>query len=257
MGVRKIFDRFAAAVSAARDQADLALILADVTRRMGYDYFALTHHVDWQDGRPDAIRLHNYPPEWVTFFDTNGLGASDPVHRASQRTSFGFAWKDVPRLIVLTRRDREILALAARHGLGEGYTVPANVPGEPQGSCSFALARGRGLPGHSRALAQLAGAFAFEGARRLCGLGGGPLPERAHVLTDRQRDCLIWAARGKTDWETSRILGISEETVAQHIRDACRRYGVQKRSSLMLHALLDGTISFTEIVQRGYPPFPG
>jgi len=67
------------------------------------------------------------------------------------------------------------------------------------------------------------------------------------ALTDRQRDCLIWAARGKGDWEISRILGISEETVAQHIRQACERYGVQKRTSLMIHALFDGTISFADV----------
>ncbi|MBB5720345.1 DNA-binding CsgD family transcriptional regulator [Stakelama sediminis] len=45
------------------------------------------------------------------------------------------------------------------------------------------------------------------------------------VLTRRQRDCLIWAARGKGDWEISRILGVSEETVAKHFRAACERYG--------------------------------
>jgi LuxR family quorum-sensing system transcriptional regulator CciR len=61
-------------------------------------------------------------------------------------------------------------------------------------------------------------------------------------LTDRQRDCLIWAGRGKGDWETNVILGITEDTVAQHISQACERYGVQKRTSLMIHTLFDGTI---------------
>ena len=40
-------------------------------------------------------------------------------------------------------------------------------------------------------------AFTFEGARRLTGLETGGKP----VLTDRQRDCVLWAARGKTEWE--------------------------------------------------------
>lgn len=77
-----------------------------------------------------------------------------------------------------------------------------------------------------------------------------PSPACRARLTDRQRDCLIWVARGKGDWETSIILGISKETVAQHISEACERYGVRKRTSLMIHALFDGTISFADIARR-------
>ncbi|WP_067736041.1 LuxR family transcriptional regulator [Novosphingobium naphthalenivorans] len=257
MGVRKVFDRFALAVAGATCVADLAMILTDITRRMGYDYYALTHHIDWKNPPPGAIRIHNYPDAWVEFFDGHGLGGADPVHRASQRTNFGFTWHDVPKMIILTGNDRRILSLAAEHGLGNGYTVPANVPGEVHGSCSFAIGTDRDFPSHTLAIAQLAGALAFEGARRLSLVGARNRHPLIPVLTQRQRDCLIWAARGKTDWETSRILGISEETVAQHIREACRRYGVQKRTSLLIHALLDGTISFAEIIERRYPPFPG
>jgi LuxR family quorum-sensing system transcriptional regulator CciR len=68
-------------------------------------------------------------------------------------------------------------------------------------------------------------------------------------LTDRQRDCLLWAARGKSDWEISRILGISHETVIQHLKQARERYGVGKRTLLAVHALFDGTISFLDIVK--------
>ena len=69
-------------------------------------------------------------------------------------------------------------------------------------------------------------------------------------LTDRQRDCLLWAARGKGDWEISRILGLSEETVARHIKQACERYGVNKRTLLAIRALFDGTFTFGDV-------FPG
>jgi LuxR family quorum-sensing system transcriptional regulator CciR len=238
--------RFIEFVAAATSPADLAEILGETTRTMGYDYFALTHHVDLRGAPSSTIRLHNYPDRWVDYFDRNGLASADPIHRASQRTAVGFLWHWVPQMIPLTPQDYRILALAADHGIGEGFTIPANVPGEVTGSCSFATMAGRQLPLDSLALAQLVGAFAFENARRVWrvrSVEGGAPPQ----LTDRQRDCLIWAARGKGDWEISRILGISEETVAQHIRQACERYGVQKRTSLMVHALFDGTISFADV----------
>ena len=127
--------------------------------------------------------------------------------------------------------------------------MPANVPGETLGSCSFANGAGRPLPEAMLPLAQLAGLFAFEGARRLWSTR--KIDEAAApVLTDRQRDCILWAARGKGDWEISRILGVSEETVARHIKQACERYGVHKRTLVAIRALFDGTLTFTDIFKR-------
>ncbi len=149
----------------------------------------------------------------------------------------------------MTPGDRMILALAREQGIGDGFTVPANVPGEARGSCSFASAAGRPIPSALLPLAQLAGAFAFEGARRMWRndvLGPDPHP----VITDRQRDCLLWIARGKSDWETSRILGISEETVVRHVKHARERYAVEKRTSLLIRTLFDGTISFTDVFRN-------
>ena len=69
-------------------------------------------------------------------------------------------------------------------------------------------------------------------------------------MTDRQRDCVMWAARGKGDWEISRILEVSEETVARHIKQACARYDVNKRTLLAIRTLFDGTLTFTDIFGR-------
>ena len=70
------------------------------------------------------------------------------------------------------------------------------------------------------------------------------------TLTDRQVDCVLWAARGKTDYEISVILGISHETVIQHLKMARERYGVQKRTMLAVRALFDGLISFSDILKH-------
>lgn len=256
MGVWKLLPDFIEGSIVASDADGLSELLREVTARMGFDYYALTHHVDLEGSPGTTIRLHNYPAQWVEYFDLHGLAATDPIHRASQRSAAGFVWRHVPRMIPLTRRDLQILSLAKALGIGDGVTIPANVPGEITGSCSFAFASGTALSPHSFAAAQVVGTFAFESARRLWQVRG-PSQGGPARLTDRQRDCLIWAARGKGDWEAGQILGISEETVAQHIRQACERYGVQKRTSLMIHALFDGTITFADIAQRWYPSFPG
>lgn len=246
-----MFDRLDAFVRDAGEVAtpgELAELLEEISREMGFAYFALAHHVDIREAAGTAIRLANYPPEWVSYFDDNRLGPSDPVHRASHLTSVGFPWSRLGRLIRLTPRDREVLAMAQRRGVGDGFTVPAHVPGESHGTCSFATRTGRPLRQDQLPLAQLVGAFAFEAARRLWRVRAPAHPRPQ--LTDRQRDCLVWAARGKTDWEIARILGLSHETVIQYQKRARQRYGTGRRTQLIVQTLFDGTITFTDVFRR-------
>ena len=244
-----MFDRieeFVRNVRELRSEAELADAVGEITADLGLRYFALTHHVD--PGRSDeAIRLHNYPAGWAEWFDAQSLGKTDPVHRASTMTSVGFPWSKLPEMIPLTERDHAILAAARREGIGEGFTVPAHVPGEAHGSCSFACGPDDRLLEERMPLLQLAGAFAFEAARRL---RREPATRSHPVLTDRQRECVVWAARGKSDWEIARILGISQETVIEHLRHARERYDVGKRTQLAVHALFDGTIAFLDVLGR-------
>ncbi|QUT05143.1 LuxR family transcriptional regulator [Sphingobium phenoxybenzoativorans] len=243
-------------IDAARTKEDLADAMAIVTPRLGFDYFAMTHHVDILAYEDDAaIHLHNYPAQWADFYASSALGVSDPVHRASHRTGIGFQWARIPHLIPLTVQDRRIFSLGREQGISDGFTVPSNIPGEMFGSCSFATIAGKAVPQERLLLAQIVGGFAFEAARRLWTGRGESFGERKAILTDRQRECVLWATRGKSDWEISQIVKISEETVSRHIRHACERYGISKRISLVGLTLEDGTLTITDINRRRYTPF--
>lgn len=244
-----MFDRvevFVSDAARAGNRDDLSGLLGEVATDLGFDCFALTQHADPGQLEHSLIRIDNYPAAWVEYFNEQRMGATDPVHRASNRTSIGFAWSDLSRLVQLTGRDRQVLELARDQGLGNGFTVPAHIPGEINGSCSFATSRESGFPVERLREAQLVGAFAFEAARSISSPAAAASQPR---LTDRQRDCLVWVARGKSDWEISRILGVSQETVILHLKHARERYGVAKRTELTVRALFDGTISFNDILR--------
>jgi len=236
-------------VSSARTKAELRSTLAEISKELGFAHFALSHHVDLRNSSEPAIRIHNYPEEWERYYDRHQLGRTDPVHRACQTTAVGFAWSQLAKMIPLTLRDHRLMEAAARQGLGEGFTVPAHVPGEVNGSCSFATVRGRTLHAEHLATAQLVGAFAFEAARRLAKREHQKLSDPAR-FSDRERDCLIWVARGKSDTEIATILGISPETVHQYMKQARANYDAVSRSQLVAHALFSGTISFMDIFKR-------
>ena len=240
--------QFAHAVEAAASIGELGALVDAISREMGFRYFALAHHVDIARTPQPAIRIHNYPAEWEAFFDAEGLGRSDPVHRASHLRNLGFPWTMLRDLIELSRRDEEIIARSRRAGIADGYTVPAHIPGESEGSCSFATAHGKSYRVEWLPLAQFVGTAAFEAARRLSGVRRIDLDRPR--LSDRQRDCIYWAARGKSDWAISQILGIGHETAIQYMKEARGRYGVANRTQLAIHALYDGALTFTDALWR-------
>jgi LuxR family quorum sensing-dependent transcriptional regulator len=49
-------------------------------------------------------------------------------------------------------------------------------------------------------------------------------------LTDRERDCLAFVADGRTDWEISELMGISESTTRFHLNNARRTLGAVNRA---------------------------
>lgn len=240
---------FCASVSGADDPDALYGLMQDITARMGFAHFSLVHHVDTVASESWAIRLVDYPRSWMEIFEERRLYAADPIHRASQQTSVGFAWNNVEALISLSPRDRAILTAARHVGIGEGFTIPAHIPGEVNGSCSFATIDGIELDEEQLPLVQLVGNFAFEGARRVSRLARCNRTELPR-LTERQVECVALVARGKTDWEIARILGVGSETVSQHLKDARDRYGVTKRTMLAMRALFDGSISFADVFGR-------
>jgi DNA-binding CsgD family transcriptional regulator len=240
-----LIEAFDARLAGCASQADLSMLLDDALRELGFEYFALLHHASLGGGGSALIRIDNYPPGWTAELAADPQAADDPVHLACGRTSIGFPWERLDGLIPLTRRHRDVLARSAWHGLGPGFTVPANVPGEPLGSCSFAVRRGRGLPARNLLCAELIGAHAFGAARRLTGYAAAS--RRPH-LSRRERECLRLIAMGKSNWEIGQVLGIGEETVRQYVKRARAAYDVVTRPQLVVHGLRDAWIGFGDAI---------
>lgn len=236
--------------------ADLHFLMRAVTKEIGFDHYALIHHVDLSPfshnlshiERGELLMLTDYPESWVERYVANNIVSNDPVLLASQRTNCGFCWEDVPGLIKLTSALRQITEDTRKAGILNGFTVPAHVPGEANGSCNFAMSRHQEAPKHNFGMAQLIGSFAFQAARSLI-LNAQSVNLDPVQLTNRQLECVALVARGKSDWEIGCILGVSEETVKKHLRDARERYDVPKRVQVVLRAVFDGQLPLAEIVK--------
>jgi LuxR family quorum-sensing system transcriptional regulator CciR len=232
----------------ADDMIDLRELIDDATRALGFDYYAIVHHISF--GQPSRhVRLSNYPLEWLAYVREQ-TQLPDPVIRAAERSSSGFKWDNLDKLIAITKAEQDYMRRAERHGMANGYTVPNHVPGERLGSCSFVVRAEHEFPEANISAAQALGNFAFEAARRLL-VERGESSETWVVpapLSERQRECLLFVAKGKSDSIIGQLLNIKPRTVNEHIEAAKKRYSVATRSQLLVRALFRSEICFSEVL---------
>lgn len=72
--------------------------------------------------------------------------------------------------------------------------------------------------------------------------GAVPPDAPAPELSAREREVLLWAAQGKTAWETAAILGISPKTVEFHLGNCGRKLGTATKAQTILAAARKGLL---------------
>ncbi|MBD3818160.1 autoinducer binding domain-containing protein [Brevundimonas diminuta] len=229
---------------------ELRALMDEVTRALGFDYFALVHHVDLSRYTPtlghmskgQMVAVSTYPEAWIEAYIAMCIVANDPVLIASQQTTYSFGWDEIGDLIPITTEHRKIRELTIRGGIGAGLTVPANKPGEYNGSCNFAMRVGRELPPMAnRHMAHCIGGAAFQAARMMV-LNGQKekMGFRDTPLPPRQAEIARLALGGRSNWVIGRMLGISPGTVKRHLEEARRHFDVSSREQVGLRAVLLG-----------------
>lgn len=239
---------FVSAASEATGMTELKAMLDHTSRGLGFDFYAIVHHIRF--GLPSRhVRLSNYPLEWLAYVREQSR-LHDPVLRAAERSPSGFTWDKLSSLVAMSKLEEDYMRRAERYGIAKGYTVPNHVPGETFGSCHFVVRPDRDFPKANVSAAQALGNFAFEAARRL--IADREESSEAWVepapLSERQRECLLFVAKGKSDSIIGQLLNIKPRTVNEHIEAAKRRYSVATRSQLLVRALFRSEICFSEVL---------
>lgn len=240
----KIAREFAPGLLEARSSEYLFCCLSEASGRLGFDHFALSYEPRARSAPVGNVLLHNYPADWADLYVSFDLAGHDPVRRACDRRMRGFEWREVADMIPMSLADQRMLAAGRRIGLVDGFTVPRHLPGAASGSCSFVVGANAALPRDALVVAEFLGGLALEAVG---GLVCPTLPPARPVLSERQRECVLWAARGKTAAETAVILGVRIGTVIKHLRDARARYNVHSGQLLLLCALYDGLLGFPDV----------
>lgn len=185
------------------------------------------------------IVLSNFPHE---------LLAKSPVDRnplvaAAMKSPTGIVWSDTDGA-QLRQSDRHYLAKMRVLNLVSGVSTSVVRSAECRGTVIFAGDRPTRSPS-LREYAVAASPHILDAASRV--VLSSEL-EPGGTLTMRQMECLKLVARGKSDWEAGRLLGIKQSTVHAHIEAVRERFGVRRRTQLIAKALHLGIIDISDVV---------
>ncbi|NJL08019.1 MAG: LuxR family transcriptional regulator [Methylacidiphilales bacterium] len=186
--------------------------------------------------------LNSWPSGWHDRYIEEDFYRDDPVAAAGRTQIDPFAWSEAPVNPERQPRALQVMDEAASVGMRDGFVVPILTSRSVQACVSVA----GDLPDLSldtRRMVHLVAMYAHARAMRLHA-GSKALPKR-RLLSDREREVLVWSASGKTAWETSCILGISERTVTYHITMAARRLQAVSRTHAVARAIALGEISIS------------
>jgi LuxR family transcriptional regulator, quorum-sensing system regulator BjaR1 len=131
-----------------------------------------------------------------------------------------------------------MLGEACEFCLEDGFAVPMLTL---DGSVAAVSLGGEALdlPPNASGMISMVSSFAIA---RAIELKSRQVRRREANLTAREIECIKWAADGKTEWEISTILGVSEHTADKHLSNARRKLQAANKPQAVANALRLGLI---------------
>lgn len=240
---------FVAVTNSITSPVALFEALTAEAERQGFEYAAygaLTYRPpSTAEARPPAVLL-NYPTDWQAHYFQQQYQEIDPVVTLTPLLAKPFSWQQLLAGGQLNAKQRQLFAEAAASGLRHGLSVPLHGPWGRVAVVSFASPHGDGLSAADLRHFYLL-AHQFHAVMEDLGATAIP-PEATAVLSTRERDCLSWTAQGKSSWDISVILGISQNTVNFHLKNALRKLRANSRMVAALKAVRLGLIDPSRVV---------
>jgi DNA-binding CsgD family transcriptional regulator len=194
-----------------------------------------------QDADVQITSLGNTPAGFLEVAQDLGEARRDPVMARLMTQSVPIVYD---QKTYAAAGAGEIWEAQAPYGYKTGIAVKLHLPGDKH--FLLGMDREEALPEPGAQLMQmiaglqLLAAHAMTAADRLLApkLAKGDLPK----MTKRELDVLSWTAQGKTAWEVSVILGMSEKTVNFHLGNVMRKLGVTSKHQAVLKCVAAGIL---------------
>lgn len=221
---------------------DLHALCSKLCLQFGFDYFIYGALYSNSLTKPKLTIINGFPQEWWENYSRCDYIKIDPIvsHVINKITPLD--WKQVDQ--TAAGRTKEFMSDAYEFSLKSGISFPAH--GDRNESAVISLVstceyhKVKDLIFKVLPYGQLITAYIHEAARRVFEKER-ILVDPAH-LTQREKECLTWTAEGKTAWEISQILDISERTVIFHLTNVITKLNVSNKTQAVARAVSESII---------------
>jgi len=206
---------------------------------LGFDrvvYSLMTDHLLLEKKAGHAI-IGNYPDDWMKYYVEKGYEDIDPVRKYIMITNGSFTWDSLEKYYrKFSAEERLLMKEAEEAKLYDGVGLSlSNTFGEVVGM-GFASSSGKIdiTPQHLSTINLLATQFYTV----FCELEKKKDPTVYNVyLTPKEREVLQWCKEGKSNEDIGTIMGISKDTVADHMKSIFIKLGVNSRLLAVIKAI--------------------
>ncbi|HEY8521049.1 MAG TPA: LuxR family transcriptional regulator [Gammaproteobacteria bacterium] len=230
-------------VRASRELLELKETLVQFRERLGFDHFIYGVRLPAALTTISHFIISDYPEAWLKEYIDRNYAEVDPVVRHCIRYHEPYCWDRLRE-----NADEKVLAFAdaaASHGLVGGISIGIHGHAGDDGIFSVA-ARRVVVTDSDEALAAIPYLTAILPYIHAC-VSRLTSFQEAGVdkprLSERELECLLWSAEGKTAEEIGIILSISTATVTFHLKNVIEKLGVTNRNQAIAKATLLGIIT--------------
>ena len=186
-------------------------------------------------GEEENVFSRISPPGWEGLYAEKRFQDANYLPREIRRRAEPFKWSDVT---LINAKEKALAQALVDNGFNNGLAAPCHGPGGYVGVISLAFERLDEVAPAEQAAIQFASLVLHNRMRGLSPLGGDDRPK----LSQRERDCIGFIARGKSDWEISVIMGVGQTTVISHVQNAKRKLGAATRAQAVAQCMTLGLL---------------
>lgn len=191
----------------------------------------------------EAAIFTNFAADYVQTYEREGHADHDVSVRHCMVSDLPTRWFDSRSEVLMTREERTVEDTARDFGFTAGITIPAR-QGDEGLFGGISLATTDLPPSEFETLIKrhlgsfhLMALFLHNDIQRVL----NPPPDPV-LLSDREKECILWAAMGLSSKEIARRVGITFRTVEHHLENARQKLGANNRVHAVAKAISAGLI---------------
>lgn len=223
------FAEFIQRIQQSKDSSSAFSIWLEGLEDFGLDHAVLGYVVPGREPGKDQYFATNYNAEWLAHYADQHYGRADVTLLMAEQGSGPFSWSEALGGTELSPFQKRIYGEASEFGLRAG--ISSSLMSAPGYSAVYSVASSEANIDCTRILAEVHARTAVLHKRFMDHLSIELAP--AQPLSPREQEVLTQWARGKTAWEISQLLGVSQDTVKFHLKNCYTKLGAYGRIAIV------------------------